>query len=54
MYREASIRLVLSIGRWVPSESGWGAAGSLALARRSEDKELLEAGEEALGLSEGG
>ncbi len=30
------------------------AAGSLALARRSEDKELLEAGEEALGLTEGG
>ena len=29
------------------------AAGSLALARRAEDKELLEAGEEALGLSEG-
>ena len=30
------------------------AAGSLALARRAEDRELLEAGEEALGLSEGG
>ena len=29
------------------------AAGSLALARRTEDKELLEAGEEALGLTEG-
>ena len=29
------------------------AAGSLALARRAEDKELLEAGEEALGLTEG-
>ncbi len=29
------------------------AAGSLALARKSEDKELLEAGEEALGLTEG-
>ena len=29
------------------------AAGSLALARRSEDRELLEAGEEALGLTEG-
>ncbi len=29
------------------------AAGSLALARRSEDGDLLEAGEEALGLSEG-
>ncbi len=30
------------------------AAGTLALARRSEDGELLEAGEEALGLIEGG
>ena len=30
------------------------AAGSLALARRAEDRELLEAGEEALGLTEGG
>ena len=30
------------------------AAGSLALARRAEDKELLESGEEALGLIEGG
>ena len=30
------------------------AAGSLALARKAEDKELLEAGEEALGLTEGG
>ncbi len=29
------------------------AAGSLALARRAEDGELLEAGEEALGLTEG-
>ena len=29
------------------------AAGSLALARRAEDKELLRAGEEALGLTEG-
>ncbi len=29
------------------------AAGSLALARRAEDEELLEAGEEALGLTEG-
>ena len=29
------------------------AAGSLALARRAEDRELLEAGEEALGLTEG-
>ena len=29
------------------------AAGSLALARRAEDRELLEAGEEALGLIEG-
>ncbi len=29
------------------------AAGSLALARRAEDKGLLEAGEEALGLTEG-
>ena len=28
------------------------AAGSLALARRAEDRELLEAGEEALGLTE--
>ena len=30
------------------------AAGSLALARRAEDKEFLEAGDEALGLTEGG
>ena len=30
------------------------AAGSLALARRAEDRELLKAGEEALGLTEGG
>jgi len=30
------------------------AAGSLALARKSEDRELLEAGEDALGLTEGG
>ncbi len=30
------------------------AAGSLALARKSEDQELLEAGEEALCLTEGG
>ena len=30
------------------------AAGSLALARRAEDRDLLEAGEEALGLTEGG
>ncbi len=30
------------------------AAGSLALARRAEDSELLESGEEALGLTEGG
>ncbi len=30
------------------------AAGSLALARRAEDKELLEAGDEALELTEGG
>ena len=29
------------------------AAGSLALARKSEDRELLESGEEALGLIEG-
>ena len=29
------------------------AAGSLALARRAEDRDLLEAGEEALGLLEG-
>ena len=29
------------------------AAGSLALARRAGDRELLEAGEEALGLTEG-
>ena len=29
------------------------AAGSLALARRATDRELLEAGEEALGLTEG-
>ena len=29
------------------------AAGSLALARRAEDRELLEAGEEALGMIEG-
>ena len=34
--------------------SAGSAAGSLALARRAEDKELLEAGEEALGLTEGG
>ena len=29
------------------------AAGSLALARRAADRDLLEAGEEALGLTEG-
>ena len=29
------------------------AAGSLAIARKAEDKELLGAGEEALGLTEG-
>ena len=29
------------------------AAGTLALARRADDRELLEAGEEALGLAEG-
>ena len=29
------------------------AAGSLALARKAEDRELLESGEEALGLTEG-
>ena len=51
---------------WIPSGEGvqtvvilslmgaGSAAGSLALARRAEDKELLEAGEEALGLTEGG
>ena len=29
------------------------AAGSLALARKADDRELLDAGEEALGLTEG-
>ncbi len=37
----------------LPLLAAGSAAGSLALARRAEDKELLEAGEEALGLTEG-
>ena len=57
--------LLALIGMSFPSPIGWviavgaltllgagSAAGSLALARRSEDRELLEAGEEALGLTE--
>ena len=42
------------VGSIVTLLSAGSAAGSLALARRAEDRELLEAGEEALGLTEGG
>ena len=42
------------LGSVVTLLSAGSAAGSLALARRAEDRELLEAGEDALGLTEGG
>ena len=41
------------LGSVVTLLSAGSAAGSLALARRAEDRELLEAGEEALGQLEG-
>ena len=66
----AGVGLLLSMAfggaGWPPTETGslfvgivtlmgaGSAAGSLALARMAEDRELLEAGEEALGLTEGG
>ncbi len=50
---EVTLGEVLTAGLVTLLGSG-SAAGSLALARRSEDRELLEACEEALGLTEGG
>ena len=46
------MRAAIGVGAMAVIGAG-SAAGSLALARRAEDRELLEAGEEALGLTEG-
>ncbi len=49
----AGLLTTVSITTGLPALLGAGsAAGSLSLARRSEDKELLESGEVALGLTE--
>ena len=49
-----TLALLLEVGVTLTLLGAGSAAGSLALARRAEDRELLEAGEEALGLTEGG
>ncbi len=48
-----TLPLLLGVGVASTLLGAGSAAGSLALARRAEDRELLEAGEEALGLTEG-
>ena len=49
-----TLALLLEVGVTLTFLGAGSAGGSLALARRAEDRELLEAGEEALGLTEGG
>ena len=53
IYPGGALLTYMVVGSVVTLLGAGSAAGSLALARRAEDRELLEAGEEALGLTEG-